>query len=278
MKNMIKKLSVLILLAASVLSAGCFGEDETPTAPSAPANPSGNATGQPIPTVNAGNVNGVMATIQFGYALPIVIPGQPATSIDVKMGFAQFGAPGSSGVDAGNASVSGNTVGKVTQNGSTIYIAPNAQDPTSFTDGGLNLTFSNANAHQWTVAGGNGIPALNSLGTTSPNNFTINQPANNSTVNKSGGLTMQLSSGGAGDSVIVLVAPSADQGGAGSGTPVIRQGLSGNSITISGSELGNLSGPCIVQVARYRYRVTAVGGSNYVVIAEVVKTVNIRLQ
>ncbi|MBA4252118.1 MAG: hypothetical protein C0425_03845, partial [Chlorobiaceae bacterium] len=82
----------IILLVVSFVFAifsfvGCDIVDDNPIEPG--GNQDGRRSGQPLPTFSyIQNMNGIMATIQFGYSIPVI------GSIDYVMGFARFGTNG----------------------------------------------------------------------------------------------------------------------------------------------------------------------------------------
>lgn len=257
--NKIKSLLTITLFAVLLFFNGCDKTDDNPVSPGSGSN-TGNQSGQPIPTIL--NTNGTLVAISFGYT----VPGIPI-SVDYVMGYAQLGLPG--GIDAGTVSVNSNNLSKSTQGSFTYYNSFSSTNPTSL----QNVLFDGSSAHNWSVSGGDGIPSF-TASIVPPKDFSITKPTAGSTITKSGGLEIQWSTTGSStsDSIMIVAAT-------GSGTPYISSILSNSgSHTISASSLGSMSGETVLQVVKFRYTLKSANGKNYAVIAEIVKTVNIKLQ
>jgi hypothetical protein len=218
-----------------------------------PTNPTSNSSGQPLPTFGGvGNTGGVLATIMFSYTFA-------GFSADFTMGFASLGVPG---VNAGAVSVNGNTLGTQPAGTATYYSSFSSTSPSN-----LNNTNFDGSTHSWSVAGGNGIPAF-SAGVTSPTNFSVTAPAQNATISKSSNLAITWDHPTTTDSVLIVMVVG--------NVVVIKEGLpNSGSATIQSSDMASMSGSGILQVVRYRYAVSAQGGKNYVVVAEIVKQLTI---
>jgi hypothetical protein len=244
-----KKLLLLITLLL-IPFLGCK-KDENPVSPNPPGG-SGNTnpTGQPIPTFSETN-NGVLVTINYQQNVF-------GLTVDMAMAFARFGE---SGVDVGNVSVNGNQVGKVTAGNSTHYIVPNQSTPD------LTLDF-NGTVHNWTVQGGNGVTGF-TASVTSPRSFNVTAPANNATVSKASGFNITWSGGSSSRVMITLVSQS------GGGYFVASNLNDTGSYGITPANLSNFSGSALLQVVKYNYVVKESGGKNYIVVSEIVKTLNI---
>ncbi|GAB4139470.1 MAG: hypothetical protein Fur0015_10330 [Ignavibacteriales bacterium] len=255
--NKIKSLLGLFLIV--LLLASCSDKKNNPTEPDNTNNAIQNKSGQPIPAFEGTNVNGVMATIGYEFAtLPTLPP------VSLTMGFAQFG---DKGVDAGTVMVNESTLGKISQSGSTYYISPSPTNPT----GTLDNVYFNGSMHNWTVAGGNGVPAL-SGGVQSPISFNITAPASNATVSAASGLTVSWNGGSSAKVLVYLISLSS------SGKAVFSQDLSDDgSHTFSASELSGITGQVMIQVVKYHYNEIASGGKSYYAVAEIVKSVNATL-
>ncbi|MDX9924388.1 MAG: hypothetical protein RBS48_06445 [Ignavibacteriaceae bacterium] len=245
-----KLFSVLVLVIA-IAFTGCKSED-SPTEPSAPGG-SSNASGQPLPKMEGSN--GVLATIQYEMAAPV--PGFPA--IQMQMAFASL----AEGADAGAVSVNSNSIATMKTGGKTYYMAPNPSNPTA-TLSGVNF---NGSAHTWTVAGGNGVSAINGS-VNSPTNFTLSAPAKDAAVSKNG--FQATWSGGTSSKVFVVISQVSN------GKTFSKEALSDNgNYSFTSSDLSGISGQALLQVVKYNYNKVSSGGKDYYLIAEIVKSVNV---
>lgn len=254
------KSKLILLLVIAALISGCKKDDD-PTSPNGGNNNTGgNKSGQPMPGFSdSANVGGVMAAISYEVA---TIPGMPAVSM--TMAFATFGE---NGVDAGEVKVNNNVLGKITSEGSTFYMVPDPNNPTQVVS---NVSF-NGSAHNWTVAGGNGIPSLTGS-VNSPSSFNITAPAANATVTKSSGIQVTWS-GGTNSKVMIVLASTT-----GNGYFSAEELTDNGSFTISASDLANISGQALLQVLKYRYSEVTASGKSYFLIAEIVKNITITVQ
>lgn len=223
MKN--KLFSVLsVLLLTVFLFTGCDKSEDNPLNPGGGGNnnTSGNNSGQPIPTI--AGTDGIMATIGFSFS----VPGMPI-SVDYVMGYALFGLP--NGVNAGAVSVNSNNLPVATQNGMTYYNSFSQTSPASLS----NVSFNGTQTHSWTVAGGNGVPAIND-GIVSPNTFTITAPAANATVTKSNDMNITWTNTTTNDSVMIVLVSLAG------GNPYISSIVSNNgSFTVPAASMSAMS-------------------------------------
>ena len=260
------KKNITLLVVSFVFAifsfVGCDIVDDNPIEPG--GNQDGRISGQPLPTFSyIQNMNGIMATIQFGYSIPVI------GSIDYVMGFARFGT---NGIDAGSVSVNGENINKQFEGSQIYYNSFNSASPQSL----QNVNFNNSN-HSWAVTGSGSLPAFNAS-VVSPTSFNITKPNLNATVSKQDGLNVQWSGGSSAsqDSVMIVVVPTTQQ----QQTPFVSRLIPNNgNHTISTAELINLSGACMLQVVKLRYRIhTATDGKNYVVLSQIVETVNFTLQ
>ena len=249
-KKNIKLLLILVLI--SLVFVGCNKDDNNPTDPGNTNNTGTNPTGQPLPEIDDPDANGIMATIGYSFE---TLPGLP--SVDLNMAFASFG----DGVDAGQVVVNGNELGKTTSEGSTFYMAPDFMNNPTATLSGVSF---NGSQHNWTVSGGNGIPAM-SGGTVSPSQFNITAPANNATVSKASGINVTWSGSSNARVIIVLASQS------GSDYYYSGELNDSGSFTIPASELGSISGQSLLQVVKYHYGDVNAGDHNYYIISEIVK-------
>lgn len=259
MKN--KIFSILsILLVTVVLFSGCDKNEDNPLNPGGNTNTGGNSSGQPIPTI--ANTDGIMATIGFSFT----VPGVPI-SVDYVMGYALFGFP--NGVNAGAVSVNGNNLTFATSNGMNYYNSFSQTSPSSLS----NVTFDGSQQHTWTVAGGNGIPAIND-GLVSPNTFAITAPVSNATITKANALNVTWTNTTTTDSMMIVMVSLAG------GNPYVSSILSNNgSFTIPAASMNAFpAGDAMLQVVKFRYKIAVVSGKNYAIVAEIVKSVNIKLQ
>jgi hypothetical protein len=262
MKNIFTIL--LLVLIALIFTTGCSSDDDSnPTEPNNNNQP-GELTsvgGQPVPTgIASENFNGVMATVAYDFQ---TLPSLPAVTL--TLAFASFGE----GVDAGAVSVNNNDVGKMSESGTTFYTSPSPTNPTA-TLSGVNF---NGSAHSWSVAGGNGIPAL-SGSVNSPTQFNLTSPANNATVSKSNGFDVTWTAGGTGGSeVLVMIIDMSS-----SDDVFAVDGLDDDgSYSVSASSLSNISGEAMLQVVKYTYSGLNSGGKDYYIISEIVKSVTINV-
>jgi hypothetical protein len=259
MKNVFTILMLVILTV--ILSIGC-SEDKDDSNPTGPGNgEAGDMSslgGQPAPSsIASDNFNGVMATISYDIA---TVPGFP--SVSTTIAFATFGE----GVDAGAVIVNNNTLGKSTESGSTFYIVPSPSNPTATVS---NVNF-NGSAHNWSVGGGNGIPAL-SGSVNSPSQFNLNAPSNNSTVSKSAGFDVTWTTSGSSNAKILVLVTQVNNGNYFSADELDDDG----SYTVSASSLSEISGEAMLQAVKYTYNAINNGGKDYYMISEIVKSVNI---
>ncbi len=247
------KLFYTLLIVALIGLSSCSKDENNPVNSNnnGGGNSLSNPSGQPIPGL-AGNADGVLVTI--GYEIQTA-PGFPGVSI--SMGFASFGT----GVDAGDVSVNGNTLGKTTESGSTFYLTPSPTNPTQ-TISGVNFDGSN---HNWTVAGGNGIPQF-SGSVQSPASFGLTAPANNATVSKASGINVTWNNTSSGAKVLVMLVSTTNS----SQVYVVEDIADNGSHTIPASSLTNVSGSALLQVVKYRYNSATAGGKSYYMISEVV--------
>jgi|GEM_PF-831239 len=262
------KKSVLIFatafLAVTFFLTGCKKSDST-------TNPTDNnntntGTDQPIPSFGT-DVAGVLASIQFSYTIPNMPA--PYSTVAMDMGFATFG---NNGVDAGNVTLNGKAIAKSTSGASVYYNSFASTDPTN-PPASLSLNW-NGSAHSWKVSGSANVPAF-TLNVTSPSSFSVNSPAASATVTKSSGLTVTWSgaSSSATDSVMILLVSTSNTASF-EATTTNKTG----SYTISASQLSAFSGDAMLEVVKYKYATTSVNSKTYVGVAEIVNTVNFKLQ
>lgn len=249
----------LLVVFAALLLTSCNKDDSNPVEPNGNGGGSNtNPSGQPIPAIS-GSSDGVMATISYEME---TLPGFPAAAI--SLGFAQFGQ----GVDAGNVTVNGNTLGKTTQGGSTFYITPSPSNPTQMLTG---VSFDGSN-HSWQVSGGNGIQAINGS-VQSPRSFTVSNPTNNATVSKASGINVNWNNSSSSSRVLIVLAPLNN-----SNQYYTAEDLADNgNFTIPAGDINNFSGDAMLQVVKYNYSDVSTGGKNYYIISEVVKSVMIKI-
>ncbi|MCX7874583.1 MAG: hypothetical protein N2321_00290 [Melioribacteraceae bacterium] len=219
-----------------------------------------NPTGQPMPSfANTPDFGGSMASINYYVAAPIA--GLPDVSTNAAS--AIFG----DGVDAGAVSVNNNQLGKLNAGGKTYYMAPDVNNPTNV----LNLSWGGAN-HSWSVAGANGIPALNGA-VRSPNDYSITSPTANASVTKSNGIQVRWSNTSTTSKILVQIINIKDKGQA-----KVYQELNDNgSYTIPASDLTSFSGDCQLFVVRYNYNSVTAANKKYYMVSEIVKSINIKV-
>ncbi len=243
MKKIISLLTLVVLVFI-----GC-SKKENPVEPTN-NNQGTNPSGQPIPTFSGSN-NGVLATISYQQ----IVSG---FSVDLSVGFAKFG---DNGVDAGNVSVNGTAIGKMVNAGNTFYMAPSQTNPV------FTLDFNGA-THNWNVQGGNGVTGFTGS-VTSPRAFTVTAPTTNATVSKSAGFNVTWSGGSSSKVMIVLASQS------GNGYFASSELSDNGSFNVAASNLGNFNGPALLQVVKYNYTSKESGGKNYILVSEIVRSINL---
>lgn len=248
-------LSILLLV---LFVAACSSDDDNPTDPSnGEGNDITNNSGQPLPQLGQEDITGVMATISYEFA---TVPGFPAAAI--TMGFAQFG----SGIDAGTVSVNNNTIEKTTQNGTTFYVVPNPSNPTA----GLSGVNFDGSAHNWSVSGSGDVPEI-SGSVNSPRAFNLTAPASNAAITKSNGMDIAWSNTNDASNLLIVIADISN-----ANSYVFIEGVADDgNYTVSADDLNGISGDALVQVVKYNYSIATAAGSNYAVIAEIVKSVTV---
>ncbi|MCZ7604018.1 MAG: hypothetical protein QY331_06490 [Melioribacteraceae bacterium] len=253
----LSKIVLIMMLFSMFLLISCNKEDGSPTEPEdGGGSGNTNASGQPMPDFG-GNSDGVLATINYEFQ---TMPGFPAAQL--SMAFAQFGT----GIDGGNVSVNGNSLGKTSQGSTTFYMTPSPSNPTQTLTG---VSFDGSN-HNWQVSGNGSVPQM-SGGVQSPSNFSLTGPANNATVSKSGGINITWSNASNNSNVLVVLAALDN-----SGSYYAAEGLSDNgSYTIPAGDISGISGQAMLQVVKYNYAPVSAGGKTYYAVAEVVKSVTI---
>ena len=253
-----RKILFLIPLLLALTFAGCK-KDSNPTE-TISEDQSVNKSGQPMPDFSKDEkYNGVLATINYEMTNPI--PGMPAISTNIA--FASLG----DGVDAGAVAVNSNDIGKMNAGGKTYYMVPNMGNPTQTLN---NISFDGSN-HSWNVGGANGVSSFNGS-VKSPSTFNMTSPSQSATINKSGGIQIKWN-GGTSSRVHVQITSINN-----SGTTKYQSDLSDNgTYAFSSSDLSSLSGECLVYVVKYNYSSVSSNGKNYYLIAEVVKSVTVKI-
>ena len=256
----LRKFAPFLLLFTILFLASC-SEEDSPTEPTDTGNGSGQGTtnnsGQPIPSM-AQSGDGVLATISYEFQ---TVPGLPSASI--SMGFAQFG----SGIDGGDVSVNGNSLGKTSQSGTTFYITPSPSNPTQSLSG---VSFDGSN-HSWQVSGNGDVPQVNGS-VASPNSFSVSGPANNASITKSNGVDVSWTNTSANSRVLVVLVD-IDNSGNYYAADVDDNG----NHTIASGDISSFSGECMLQVVKYNYNTASAGGKTYYLISEIVKSTTITL-
>lgn len=253
----IKFLSIVLFVLAITFS-GCKKESN-PTEPTTTTDIT-NPTGQPMPSfANQTDIIGVMATVYYYMAAPI--PGLP--DIATSAATAIF----NNGVDAGAVTVNNNNLGKLNAGGKFYYMAPDVNNPMNQ----LNLSWNGA-THSWNVTGGNGIPAI-SGSVKSPFDYSVSQPTANASVTKSTGLQVKWTNTSSTTKMLIQIVNVKDKGQA-----KVYQDIADNgSFTIPSADLSSFSGDCMLFVVKYNYNILTVSGKKYVIVSEIVKSVNIKL-
>ncbi len=256
MKSQLLYFLRILFILLFALTACDEKDDDNPLDPNGGNGGFDNNSGQPLAGLDGiDDVKGVMATIQYSFGSMI---GVPAT--DIAMAFATFGNQ----VDAGTVAINGTNLGKVKDGEDVYYVIPDPNNPLTFLTG---VRFD-GQAHNWSVSGGNGIPAF-TASVNSPSDFSITAPVEGANISVSGGLTITWNNTASSADVVVMVVPTE-----GSAKDVEFASLDDDgSHTISTSQLGDISGEAIVYVIKYKYNVKAVGDDNFVALAEIVKMV-----
>ncbi|MBI5807715.1 MAG: hypothetical protein HZA74_04875 [Ignavibacteriales bacterium] len=253
----IKSLSIMLLIIALTFS-GCKKADN-PTEPTTTTDIT-NPTGQPMPSfANQTDVLGVMASVYYYMAVPIA--GLP--DIATSAASAIF----NNGVDAGAVTVNNYTLGKLNAGGKIYYMAPDVNNPMNQ----LNLSWNGA-THSWNVAGGNGIPAI-SGSVKSPFDYSVSQPTANASVTKANGITVKWTNTSSTTKTLVQIVNLKDKGQA----KVYQELADNGSFTIPAADLSSFSGDCMLFVVKYNYNILTVSGKKYVLVSEVVKSINIKV-
>lgn len=217
-----KKLLVLLIIGITLFSCGKDDDVPVPATPT-PATPSGNTTGNAQPSFI-----GADATMWAINSLSVTtVTGFPPVTTTIGTGVGLFLDGSGNFIDVGAVQLNSNAL-TLNPNNSYVFV-PGVTMP-------LGITF---NSVDWSVAGGNGFPAITK-------NVTIPFPmvseiTSSETVTKANGYTLTVNTVTGADSVLFLV------GG-------INKTIPGNatSCTFSASELSSLAdGITVVQVAAY---------------------------
>lgn len=217
---------------------------------------------QPLPSFSqVTNLNGIMATIQFSHTI------QQDLKVDYVLGYAQFGSPT---VDAGAVLVNGTALPLKKQGSFVYYNSFNPLSPSNL----FGVVFNGSN-HSWSVSGKNGIPAL-AESIESPKSFSLTLPESGKTYQKANGLQVKWDTGNSTSADLFMLFVT--QAG-GDVTPYSNPSITNNgSFTVPSASLSQFSGEVLVQLVKYRYSVKNVDSKNYVLCAEIVKSVNCNLQ
>jgi len=255
-----KRALLTIFVSAVILFTGC--KKDSTTAPVTDPTPKSPDSGQPMPDFG-GDVDGVVAAIQFSYSFV----GMPV-SVDMDMGFASFG----DGVDAGTVTVNGKTIAKSTS-GSTVYYNSFASTDPLNPPTSLGLSWY-GQPHVWNVTGAGSIPAF-TITVQSPSKFTVSNPTTATTASKSSPLTVTWSgaSSNSQDSVMIMLVSLT-----GSATVTATTSNTTGTYAIPAAQLGGFSGDAMLEVVKYRYAVKTESNKTFVGVAEIVNTVNFKIQ
>jgi len=221
-----KKLLVLLIIGITLFS--CAKDDDTPAptvtpTPTPTPAPTGNASGNAQP-----NFIGADATMWAVNSVTVTTVANNTITTTIGIGVGVFLDGSSNSVDVGTVQLNSNTL-TLNPNNSYVFV-PGVSMPTGIGfSGGVN----------WSVAGGNGFPAITKNLTLSfP---TVSEITSSATVTKANGYTLTVNTVTGADSVLFLV------GG-------IDKTIAGNatSCTFSANELSGLAnGVTAVQVAAY---------------------------
>jgi hypothetical protein len=254
---------VTALLAVTFFFVGC--KKDTGTTDPIDTTPT-QKTDQPIPAFG-GTVDGVVAAIQFSYTIPNVPA--PYNKVEMDMGFANFG----DGTDAGTITLNTKTIAKVTSGSSVYYNSFASTDPLN-PPTTLDLNW-NGSSHAWSVSGAGTTPAF-TLDVTSPTTFTVSNPTASTVASKSSALNITWSGAfsTSSDSVMIVLVPLTGSGATFTATTTNKTG----SYSVPASQLSGFSGDAMVEVVKYRYAMKTVSGKSFVGVAEIVNTVNFKIQ
>ena len=254
-----KKYFLLFLLICSFQIFISCNKDDALTDPGSSGNTNNvpYISGQPIPDLSTTpNFNGIMCAINYDFSTA----GQ--TYFSVTMGFAQLGT----GVDAGTVKINNSELGKNAQSGNTFYMAPSALNPLGWL---TNVPFDGSN-HNWTVTGGNGIPAL-SGNVASPASFTVSSPAIDASASRTGSLQVIWSNPSSARVMVFLL--SSD----GSKYYISQDLVDNGSHTIPAGTMSSFPvGNGVLYIVKYKYAaINGSDGKTYIMIAEILKSINV---
>lgn len=254
-----KKHILLAPVVGLILGLGaCTKDTPTPTIPNNNNNNNNNSSSSTPPSPTVANVYGAMiaikmttTTTQMGYSFDV------STDMGVAAFYNNLGA--TTLVDAGDVSINSNKLTKA-ENNSYTKLATIGMTPAS-----LDLDGDN----NWSVAGKNGVSALTYNYTAAFPDYTGTIP---STVTKSSGVSIDLSSVTNADSVYVFIA-------SGNTSVLKRYSQNVGNVTISASDLSILpaSTTALMEVVPFRTTVRTINGKDYAFIKEraAVKTITI---
>lgn len=238
--------SLFILMLAVALVLPLHSCKEKLTEPNDDGN-NNNTSPFDFPVPDVDNIGGMVG-----------VAGIVSGSLTVPTGFGAFFAADQQTLVYG---------GNVTINGTALDTLSGAY----FKASGLSVNFNGSSTVNVAVAGSGSVTAWND-NITAPSASSITGPAANAAVTKTSGLTVTWNGTGGTDSVIVIA-----QSSGSSGTPSVKSGLANNgSVTFSASELSGIpNGNGLITLVKYRYKVVASGGKNYVLVAETIHYLNV---
>lgn len=228
----------MALLAASLCLTACQQEEAEPPAP----GPGGGGS-TPSNTSTTPTFTGSEGTLwAINTIATQVVSGFPF-EMQTGMGVAFFPSAADAAVFVDAGAVRLNDVDLTRQSNNSYVSIPTQTDPT-----GIDLA---SGSTHWTVAGGNGVPALDQ--TPSFNFPDVGEITSSTTVDRSSGYTLTADNISACDSMIFMV------GG------VIKYQPSGtSSCTFTAAELAGLAaGPSLIQVTAYSYEHQVISGKDF---------------
>jgi hypothetical protein len=134
----------------------------------------------------------------------------------------------------------------------------------------LSLNWNGTN-HNWSVAGGNGVPAF-SGSVKSPNDYSVTSPTANASISKASGIQVRWSNPSTAKALIQIVNVN-NKGQA----KVYQEVTDNGSYTIPAADISGFSGDCMIFVVKYNYSYTTAGGKRYYFVSEIVKSVTVKV-
>ncbi|MBS1568802.1 MAG: hypothetical protein JST45_05105 [Bacteroidetes bacterium] len=241
-------------MLATALCLGACKKDEA-EAPSSDNNGGGSTSSTPSSTPTFAGADGVLWAINtFSTQTVAGVPFE----VEAGLGSAAFPSEANASVLVDAGAVTLNDIALTRNSNNTYMTIPSTSNPS-----GVDL--SSGTTH-WVVAGANGIPAVDQSPSFSfPD---VGSITSSTTVTRSSGYTLSVSSISPCDSVVFMV------GG------VVKYLPSGStSCTFTASELGGVvAGSSMIQVSPYSYSHEVIGGKDFYFGKQTTRTVSATIQ